>query len=40
VLQHLADRDHLSAGLLAEGITVFITGLMAIAGVPAGGQRA
>ena len=40
VLQRLADRDRLSAGLLAEGISVFITGLMAVAGVPAGGQRA
>jgi AcrR family transcriptional regulator len=39
VLQQLADRKRLPAGLLAEGINVLITGLMAVAGVPAGGQR-
>jgi AcrR family transcriptional regulator len=40
VLQRLADRKHLPAGLLAEGINVFLTGLMAVAGVPAGSRRA
>jgi len=39
VLQQLADRKRLPAGLLAEGINVLITGLMAVAGVPAGGRR-
>ena len=40
VLQRLADTNRLPAALLAQGINVFLTGLMAIAGVPAGGRRA
>ena len=35
VFQRLADPERLPARLLAEGINVFLTGLMAMAGVPA-----
>jgi AcrR family transcriptional regulator len=40
VLQRLADSDRLPAALLAESINVFLTGLMAVAGVPPQRQRA
>ena len=34
VFQRLADPERLPAGLLAEGINVFLVGLMAMAGGP------